>query len=136
MPSMSAMPICWDQATDPTERRLMVGGDIRAVVTRWSPRDRPDRTDWWAAEGLDGNCRVGLGLFDFPGQACRAAAVHAGVAIAAPDELIAEYGEPSEGAAVAQKAPIAQPPLADRLAALLAEKIGRASCRARVCHDV
>src|SRR3546814_1914959 len=69
MPAMSAMPICWDQATDPTELRLMVGGDIRAVVTRWSPRDRPDRTDWWAAEGLDGNCRVGLGLFDFPGQA-------------------------------------------------------------------
>ncbi len=112
----------WDKDSDPQELRLLVNGVLRAVITRWSPKGQPHKTDWWAAEGIDGQERKSLGLFDFPGPACRAAAVFAAVALPPPDDLIEEYGEPLTGANdQSEKADIGQPPLANQLLDLLAQ---------------
>lgn len=104
----------WDEASDPTELRLMVGDLHVATVTRWS--DSVGETAWWGAALADGTER---GIHRTLTEACGAATTAAGVVLAPPQQLLAEFGETAQAEALStEPTPLS---LEERLAKLLAE---------------
>lgn len=102
----------WKIADDESVLHLIVEGGVVAEVAPWT--DKAGDVSFWAASA--GTCDLGCGtLLD----ACRSAALDAGVIAPVPDELRIALGE--RASAVAPPVGASTPdPLLDRLADLLA----------------
>lgn len=102
----------WKIADDESVLQLLVDGTVVAEVAPWT--DKAGDVSFWAASA--GTRDLGCGsILD----ACRSAALDAGVIAPVPDELRIALGE--RVAAVAQPVEVGAPdPLLDRLADLLA----------------